>query len=96
MRIRPIHMRTARIHMDMELILMRIRTLMVTVIPATMEATTATHTVTVIGAAGIGEAVGVTTAVVATLGVVMPDVDMLAADMPDVALREVALEAAAN
>jgi hypothetical protein len=71
--------------MDMELILMRIRTLMVTVIPATMEATTATHTVTVIGAAGIGEAV-----------VVMPDVDMLAAAMPDVALREVALEAAAN
>ena len=91
MRIRPIHMHTAGI-----LILTHIRTLMVTVIPATMEATTATHTVTVIGAAGIGEAVVVTTAVVATLGVVMPDVDMLAAAMPDVALREVALEAAAN
>ena len=91
MRIRPIHMHTAGI-----LILTHIRTLMVTVIPATMEATTATHTVTGIGAVEDTGAAGVTTAVVATLGVVMPDVDMLAAAMPDVALREVALEAAAN
>jgi hypothetical protein len=82
--------------MDMELILMRIRTLMVTVIPATMEATTATHTVTGIGAVEDTGAAGVTTAVVATLdgatlAEVMPDADMLA-----VALRGVALEAAVS
>lgn len=91
MRIRPIHMHTAGI-----LILTHIRTLMVTVIPATMEATTATHTVTGIGAVEDTGAAGVTTAVVATLdgatlAEVMPDADMLA-----VALRGVALEAAVS
>ena len=91
MRIRPIHMHTAGI-----LILTHIRTLMVTVIPATMEATTATHTVTGIGAVEDTGAAGVTTAVVATLDEVMPDADMLAVAMPDVALRGVALEAAVS
>jgi hypothetical protein len=85
MRTRRIHMHTARI-LILTLILTLIRMLMVTVIPGTMEATTATHTVTDIGAVEGTGAAGVITAVVATLDVVMLDADM----------RVVALEAAAR
>ena len=95
MRIRPIRMHTALILIHTR-IRMPIRMLMVTVIPVTMEATTATHTVMDIGAVEGTGVVGVITAVVATLGVVMPDVAMLAAAMPDADMRVVALEGAVS